>query len=380
MKILILIDSLSGGGAARISTSLAKNWMEKNYEVAFVTLSHPVSDFYILDDTIQRFSLDLKRDSGNFLLGIKNNILRLITVRKILKNFKPDIAIGVQDTSNIILAFSSIAHKKCIYIGAVRNYPPMNRLSKHWHLLRRYSYKYLDSVVTLTKECSNWINKYTNAKDITAIQNPIIWPLPKNPPFVSPFNKGHKPTKRILAVGSLVQIKGFDLLITAFSEFAIVNKSWELVIVGEGVERTKLEEQAKKLKVDDKVSLAGKVGNISDWYDSADVFVLSSRSEGFPGALVEAMASGLPVISFDCNTGPRDIITNNFNGILIKPESEPALVEAMCLLANNESLRQKLSSNAIEIRDTLSMETISLRWDHLFEKYAYKVQKSNEND
>jgi glycosyltransferase involved in cell wall biosynthesis len=380
MKVLILIESISGGGAARVASYLADNWHKRGSQVTFVTLSNNKTDFYMLDDNIKRFALDLNCESSNLLLGVKNNISRVLATRKILKLIKPDIAIGFQDTANILLVFSKTVHKDCSYIGSVRNYPPMNRLSKHWHLIRKYSYKYLDSIVTLTKECSNWIEKYTNAKDTTVIPNPIIWPLPKMFPLIPPKKQTNKQTKRILAVGSLVHIKGFDLLISAFSAFIETNQNWELVIIGEGRERRLLEELVQELGLSNKVYFIGKVGNVSDWYEVADVFVLSSRSEGFPGVLVEAMASGLPVISFDCNTGPRDIITNDLNGILIKPESKTALKEAMCLLANNENLRKSLSSNAIKIRDTLSMETISLRWDELFEKHSYKVRHSNENN
>jgi len=366
------MESISGGGAARIATQLANLWTARGKEVLFVTFSKVDTDFYLLSPAVERHALDLNTTSRSFFSGVYYNACRILAVRKILKKNKPNIVIGFQDTASIILAFSRSAHKECLYFGAVRNYPPKNRITKHWHFIRRYSYKYLDSVITQTFKSADWISTHTKAKNTDVIPNFINWPIPIIEPKKLPSDFTFSKKNKFLAVGSLRKIKGFDMLISAFYQFTQMIDDWELIIVGEGNERSNLEEQCVKLGIDKKVIFPGQVGNISDWYDAADVFILSSRSEGFPGVLVEAMASGLPVISFDCDTGPRDIILNRENGVLVTPESISELNKAMIEVVSDQVLMKKISDNARNIIYTLSPDSILDSWHSLFEKRLSK--------
>lgn len=158
--------------------------------------------------------------------------------------------------------------------------------------------------------------------------------------------------KQILAIGRLNdKLKGFDRLIDAFAR--IKNQEWILVFAGGDEEGIELKSQAKSYGVLDRIVFLGKVKDIDRVYAEAGIFVIPSRSEGFPNALCEAMAAGLPCISFDFIAGPKDIITNGYDGILVENNNIELLAEAIELLIEDESERLRLGENAMKIRERL---------------------------
>src|SRR5699024_4469850 len=134
--------------------------------------------------------------------------------------------------------------------------------------------------------------------------------------------------RRLLAVGRLHPVKGFDQLIEAFDSIAHFFPDWDLVILGEGPERTALEEQIHRTGLGERITLPGRVGNIGQWYDASDIYVLSSRTESLSNTLLEAMASGLAVVACDCETGPREIIRDTIDGALVQPAGDPEALAA----------------------------------------------------
>ena len=170
-----------------------------------------------------------------------------------------------------------------------------------------------------------------------------------------------------LAVGRLEQQKGFDKLLQAFALLAKDYPTWDLVILGEGEQREHLEREVRILGMGGRVHLPGWVGNLPDWYHRADLFVMSSRFEGFPNVLVEAMGHGLPSVSFDCDTGPRDIIRSGVDGVLVKPEhGATGLTAAMARLMGEPLLRVRMGKAASEVCERFSVERIGGLWDEVF--------------
>jgi GalNAc-alpha-(1->4)-GalNAc-alpha-(1->3)-diNAcBac-PP-undecaprenol alpha-1,4-N-acetyl-D-galactosaminyltransferase len=143
-------------------------------------------------------------------------------------------------------------------------------------------------------------------------------------------NRGEK---NILAVGRLNRLKGFDRLIKAFSH--LDQKDWKLAIIGEGSERNNLENLIYDLNLEAYISMPGRTKAIEKWYKKSAIFVLSSRIEGFPNVLCEAMAYGCACVSFDCIAGPNEIITDKVDGYLVKNGDINALTAKMDFLINN---------------------------------------------
>jgi glycosyltransferase involved in cell wall biosynthesis len=165
-------------------------------------------------------------------------------------------------------------------------------------------------------------------------------------------------------MGRLDRQKGFDLLLSAWGRIASDAPEWNLIILGDGPERPALEAQASSLP---RVALPGKVHQPAPLLNAAGIFVMSSRFEGFPNALLEAMAVGLPVISTDCPSGPGDIIQSGVNGLLVPVESVDGLEKAMKSLIADESLRRRLSSQAPGSLAWLAPERILPLWEACLE-------------
>jgi glycosyltransferase involved in cell wall biosynthesis len=368
MRLLIFIYSMGSGGAERVSSSLANYWANKGWEITIITLAPQSLDFYELHPAIKRIALDLADESDNILAGLWQNIRRSVALRRVLHQVQPDIALGMMTTANVLLALAALGLPSLRSIGAEHTHPPQIPLGYIWETLRRHTYGLLDAVTALSGESKDWIKTNTNAQRVTVIPNAVTWPLPGQEPRIIPSTTYRSERQLLLAVGRLDAGKGFDWLIEAFSNLADKHPGWDLVILGEGILRATLEGQVRKSGLEHRIFLPGRAGNISEWYESADLFVMSSRFEGFPMTLVEAMAHGLAAVSFDCNTGPRDIIRHELDGLLVPLGNVAELTAALDRLINDTLIRQRFAERAIEVRERFSMERIAGMWEKLFKE------------
>jgi glycosyltransferase involved in cell wall biosynthesis len=363
-SVTFFIYSLSGGGAERATITLATHWAAKSWRVTIITIAPIAEDFYKVHPSIQRVSLSLARESRGLIGSIWNNFRRIVALRRALRDAKSDVVIAMMTTANVLLALASIglSHRR---IGAEHIHPPQLPLGRAWELLRRTIYGYLHAVTALTQQSAEWIRRNTNARSVRVIPNPILWPIPSHNPILR-ADAICKPGRRIiLAVGRLASQKQFEVLVMAFARIYRTRTAWDLVILGEGPERNSLQALVNTHALTGRVFLPGNVGNIGDWYERADIFVLTSRFEGFPYGLVEAMAYGLPPISYDCETGPRDILSHEKTGLLIPLGDFEGMVEALLRLMDDEDLRRALGKRAQEIRERLSVSRIAAEWERL---------------
>ena len=364
-RLLFLIHSLSMGGAERVAVTLANYWAAKGYTVAVATLSSTSNDFYTLDPSVERIALNTAKPSPNILSALSNNFYTLRAVRHLLKVWQPEITISLMSQANVYLALASwgMSGQK---IGSEHIHPPMLPLGRVWELLRHLAYGRLDHLVALTEPSATWLQQHTSVKHLSVIANPISWPLPTHPPLREPIKLLRPERKHLLAVGRLAEQKGFDLLLEAFAQITTTFPEWDLVIVGEGPMRESLQAQLEKNGLQNRVCLVGAVGNMAHWYEACDIYVMSSRFEGFGNTLVEAMAHGLAVVSFDCETGPRDIIRNGVDGLLVPNGDVPALINSLSQLMDNAELRYEFGLKATETREKFSIEKIAEKWEELF--------------
>jgi glycosyltransferase involved in cell wall biosynthesis len=365
MKILVYLHSLQSGGAERVASNLANNWAVRGWHIAVLTNTLPHTDFYSLDPRILRACLNLNSKSNGPVSAIVSNIRRIVAVRNEVLRFKPNMVLAFMASANVIVALACLG-LNCRVVGSERIHPPQMPLGRFWEWARRWTYRWVDAVAALTQESANWIRCNTRAKYVPVISNMVVWPIPMQTSRIPPSVVCHEGRRIMLSVGRLDVQKGFDLLLEAFSSISQDHPGWDLVIVGEGVERQKLEAQRTKLHLDDRVFIVGRVGNISDWYDRADLYITSSRYEGFPNTLCEAMASGLASISFNCDTGPRDIIRNHVDGLLVSVGDVGLLASAMTRLMTDDALRARYAGQAKAVRERFSEAHIISKWDELF--------------
>jgi glycosyltransferase involved in cell wall biosynthesis len=366
MKVLAFIHSLGAGGAERVTALLANHWAKKGMRVTIVTLAARSLDRYALDAGIERIALEQTQTSRSSLAGARANIGRVMALRRILRNERPDVAMAMMTNSNVLLALSAIGLRGIRTVGSERIHPALLPLGTAWTVLRSYGYALLDSVIAQTTKTRDWLVSNTRARNVVVIPNPVVWPLERAAPTIDPHRVGDSDRKRVLAVGRLVHQKGFDILVDVFAQLASELPRWELAIVGRGSDEEALRSRIAAHSLEDKVFLVGDVGNIGDWYEAADIFVLSSRFEGFPNALAEAMAYGVASVSFDCDTGPGDLIQNEVNGLLVPVGDAPALRGALQRLMNEPALRARLAARSVEVRDRFALNTVSNAWLDLF--------------
>jgi glycosyltransferase involved in cell wall biosynthesis len=176
--------------------------------------------------------------------------------------------------------------------------------------------------------------------------------------------------KVLLAVGRLEAVKNYGVLVSVFGQLAARHPDWDLVILGEGPQRAALEAAIQAGPAAARIHLPGIAGNVGEWYVRAQLYVMSSHSEGFPNSLAEALVHGLPAVSFDCDTGPRDIVRHGIDGLLVPPGDAEALGRALNCLMEDPELRGDFAARAHEARERFSLERITGMWESLFREVA----------
>jgi glycosyltransferase involved in cell wall biosynthesis len=174
--------------------------------------------------------------------------------------------------------------------------------------------------------------------------------------------------KVVVAAGRLVGQKGFDLLVAAYAQVAVRHPDWQLHIYGAGPDRLPLHAQIHRLGLQQQVRLMGFTDRMSERMSQAALYVMSSRAEGFPMALLEAMAVGLPVVSFDCRNGPGDLVGHGVNGLLVRPGDVGGLADAMCALIRDPECRRRMGAAARATAATYDIPGICAQWEALFEE------------
>lgn len=364
MRLALVIRALHGGGAERFAVNFANYWSRRGHDIAIITFSPLDVTALTLDPSVRIMLLD-KKDSTSSLDALLSNIGHIVKIRKALAEFRPCVAIGIIEWAAILTALASVG-MPWRTVGSERTFPPAMPIPRIWRVLRRYTYRLLDVVVAQTTVAAVWLEQNTFSKRVLIIPNSITVPIADNVPLKSPATVCPPDKKIVLACGRLGPEKRFDLLVRAYSSLLPAHPSWDLVILGEGVERERLERLVIELDLAGRVHLPGRAGNMSSWYERASIFALTSRFEGFPNVLLEAMAYGVACVSMDCDTGPRDMIESGSNGILVPPGDETKFAEALKLLADDEPLRLRLGKSALAVREKFSDKNVMDQWLSIF--------------
>lgn len=361
VDLLILIHSLRGGGAERVAVNLAAYWQARGCHVALVTQLGPAHDAYAVPEGVQRFVLDQAHASRHALQAAWSNGLRVWRLRRLLRRLRPRVVLGMMTRSSVLAVVASRG-LGCRVLVSEHTHPPIQQLPRAWQRLRRWAYARADAVVALTRGTAQWLDAEVPGITARVIPNAVSWPLDVGEPVVEPTVPAGR--KVLLAVGRLHPVKGFDCLLHAFAELAQAFDQWDLVILGEGPERAALERAREALGLNARVQFPGRVGNVGDWYHAADLYVLSSRAEGLSNTLLEAMASGLPCVAFDCDTGPREIIRDGIDGVLVRPVQDvPALATQLAALMADADLRRRYAERALDVLDRFGTARVMALWE-----------------
>lgn len=348
---------MQAGGAERVASRLSC-FLEKNHEVLFVVFcskrQHYQHGGKLVDLNLSPEKQIVKR--------FKIFFLRVIFLTRFIKKEEPDLIISFLETANIpsIIASKFSGHEQKLKVS-VRNNPLY--LSWFHQICLKYLYRYALNVVAVSngvkKALLNWGIADGN---ITSIPNPcpIITKEDVAQEETACANKIERPQRYILGVGRLHPQKGFDRLIKTFSR--MTSDDLSLVIIGEGSEQEKLKVLTATLGLKNRVIFPGNVRDLSGWYRNAMCFVLSSHYEGWPNVMMEAMSYQCPVISFDCDYGPSEIITNYHDGILVRQNELEMMRIELENLVSDEQLRRRLSTNALHTLSKYKIEKISELW------------------
>ncbi len=363
--IFLLVSSMEGGGAERVASLLCNYWVFQGYDVTLMpTFSGRGNCAYALDDRVRLEYLADRVASTRRTLGSMPR--RFWALRRAMRESGANVVVSFLSRLNIVTLLASRGLSAPVVVSE-RIYPPALPLGPFWELLRRLTYPWAKTVVVQTEDMAEWFDKNCPKARTSVIANPVVFPLPGGGNEQKPAQWLQRDKHIVLAVGRLEEQKGFDRLLQAFSSLAEEYPAWDLVLLGEGGQRTYLERELEKLGMSGRVHLPGWVGNLPQWYRRAELYVMSSRFEGFPNTLVEAMGHGLPAVSFDCDTGPRDIIRSGVNGVLVTPGRGAAgLADAMANLMADPQLRLRMGEAAKEVRERFALDRIGLLWDEVF--------------
>ena len=333
-KIALFISSLQKGGSERVMVNLAEFFYRNHYDVLLVT-QYKRQDEYEIMPEIKRVYSEPSQDQlqGNRL---QNFMTRFRTLRRIWQEYKPDVILSFLGKNNL-MAITTSRFLPVRTVVSVRGEPTMEYEGKLMQFLAKWLFRYADGVVLQTKMAMQFFPKRVRKKA-------VILPNPLNPLFVKNKYEGVR-EPLIVAVGRTDENKNHAMLIHAFARLASEYPN------------------VKEKELTDRISLPGTVTNVAEHIYKAQIFALTSNTEGMPNSLMEAMALGLPVVSTDCPCGgPATLIEDGVNGLLVPVGDAYALADAFRKILSDSQYAQKLGDNAYKIVEELNPDKVNGEW------------------
>ena len=375
-----MIAGLRGGGAERVAVNLANGWAARGWTPAIVTLAQKEEPpAYALapgvshvDITRRRFARDVSpelRDTIDDVMPFCPAPVRAMLVpltvevallRETIERTAPDAILSFVDLTN--LKTIAATRRLGVPVFVYEQVDPRRTSVGDWELARRVLYPHATRVVALTESDADCFR--ARGANAVAIPNPV---LPGSATAAS-----REPL--IVGVGRLAPQKDFARLLQAFANVAAAHPEWRLEILGEGPQLGMLTRMTSDLGLGDRVSFPGFVADIHEALRRATLFAMTSTYEGFPNALCEAMANGVPGIAYDCASGIAEIIRDGVDGVIVRgTRSVGSFSDVLDRLMTDDAERQRLAANAPDVVRRFSLERVLHRWDELFAETGARV-------
>lgn len=362
MKVLFLTSSMEGGGAERVAALLANAWDARGDDVTLMpTFSQRGTCVYPLSASVH---LEFLSDAVGKNAG---KIARLRALRAFIRARHPDVILSFLPHVNCAAILAAWGLNVPV-IACERTYPPIARhqLPLLYRILPDLIYRRAAALVGQTKPTSAWLRARGGKALVATIANPVTLPLPSSgagaSPDIVPPNR-----KLALTAGRFVELKRPWLVIDAFAKVAQSRPDWDLAMLGDGPLRSAMQARATALGLADRIFMPGFSADLGGWYRRADLFIMASAFEGFPNALLEAMAHGVACVAFDVPTGPAELGDGGRRLMLLPERNQTsALAEALATLTASDDLRRNYAAAAREVVDIYSESAILSMWDKVF--------------
>lgn len=367
MRIVFLTSSLGSGGAERVATTLCNAWSARDDKVTLIpTFSGGGSPFYETSDNVEVVYL------ADVVGSKRKNVLRyaqrILALRRLIMDRAPDVIISFLPNVNVAAILSS-SFLRIPLIICERSDPSSRSYSTFWKLSCRLSYRFADILTVQTESVANKVSTmYPGLRKVRVIPNPL-------PEGVVPLrSRAINKRKVLLSLGRLSVEKQIDRIINVFSNVGAQFSNWDLYIYGDGPLVAVLDKKIQALQLEDRIILKGRTNNPWNVMAAADVFVMTSKYEGFPNALLEAMGIGLPCVTYDCPSGPYEITRGGVDAMLVPLNDEKALLKAMEKVMGDEAFRISLGIQAREsVLRRFQLPAVIDRWDELFREVGASV-------
>jgi GalNAc-alpha-(1->4)-GalNAc-alpha-(1->3)-diNAcBac-PP-undecaprenol alpha-1,4-N-acetyl-D-galactosaminyltransferase len=360
-----------------VASTLVNEWARRGEQITLLTIDSHDRDFYSIDRRVQRVALGLNIPSKNWRDSVANNVRRVSLLRTFARGSKFDVMISFGDKTNVLLLLATRGLNIPVIVAEHID-PRVWFIGASADCLRRLLYPRASAVIVLTAGIGQWARQIVGSEAVTVIPNPVGEQCLRRSQSII---KGKQ--HFVVAMGRMDFQKGFDLLLRAFALCVERYPDWTLRLVGQGAEQQRLWNLSDQLGIKHAVRFEPVTKEPEKVFRESDLFVLSSRFEGFPMVLLEAMACGLPVVSFDCMSGPREMIRHDVDGLLVPPEDVDALAKAMARLMGDARERRRLAERAVEVTDRFGLPRVMAMWSEVLTtasqgKHRTKVKTAGE--
>lgn len=357
-RLAFVIPNMTVGGAARVASILCAEWVAAGHEVHLVTYEDPgTPPIYPIDPSVVRHQIGLSVSPENMFGFVSNNAQRVFRLRRALKKIKPTAVISFLLNANITAVVAGRSLGIPVIISD-RNHPGHDKISSVREKVREFIYPFASRVCVQTENIRSWYGE--NLKlDTVVIPNPA--PSPDCRPVTVHAAQSIR-RLRAISLGRLVYQKGLDRLIDAFALISAEAAQWDLAIYGVGEAREDLEKQIEARGLRERVFLMGNTTDAMRELRESDLYVHAARYEGYPNAILEALAAGLCVVATDCPGATSEILDRGKYGILVPDADADCLAEGMKKAMIDDVVRERFATLAPKAIENITPDAIAQRW------------------